>query len=349
FNRINANKYIAYGIDCDRTTSTQSIDYLRQIIGDRPLELGLVASKLNSDLASYYKNLQNNGVSIVSHTLTHPSNTLSTDEFTKSIDILNSYGFKNDGIVYTTALLNDYTQLKPVKDMGYLMCGHLQSYGGRNCVQVPLGSFDILKSSVQMGGSPIVSMSCADDVFTMSNFGEGANQRLKDVFQLANSETYGVPLIFYFHDLMLDISFERILTNDNGTVKPESTYFKSQEGIDRRIQYYRNAFSYMDAYGYKYIKRSEANQLITDINDCVAVTGEKTIFNGIITSIAATRQIKGLTVAVPVNPGKTLASVKLGTSLLGSDKLLLSDDKSWLYVSVDTEAGKEYAITVTYK
>ncbi len=349
FNRINSNKYIAYGIDCDRTTCTQSIDYLRQIIGDRPLELGLVASKLNAGLASYYKNLQNNGVSIVSHTLTHPTNTLSTDEFTKSIDILNGYGFKSDNIVYTTALLNDYTQLKPVKDMGYLMCGHLQSYGGRNCVQVPLGSFDILKSSTQIGGSPIITMSCADDIFTMSSFGENASQRFKDVFQIANSDTYGVPLIFYFHDSMLDISFDKIMYNLDGTETDNSLYYKSQEGIDRRMQYYKDAFSYMDTFKYNYIKRSEAIQLITDINDCVSVTGEKNIFNGITTSIAATRQIKGLTVAVPVNPGKTIASVKLGTSTLGSDKYQLSDNKSWLYVSVDTEAGKEYFITATYR
>ncbi|HEX9063372.1 MAG TPA: hypothetical protein VF941_24635, partial [Clostridia bacterium] len=319
--------------------STQAIDYIREIVGNRPLELGLVASKLDSGLAAYYKGLQSQGVSFVSHTYSHPSGTLTTDEFTNSIDTLNAFGLKNDGIVYTTGKLNDYAQLKPVIDMGYLLCGHLQSYAGRGCAQIPLGDVNILKCSTQLGGAPLVSMSCSDDIFTMTTFQDKASDRLKGVFYLANIEPYDIPLIFYFHDSMLDISFNQAEMRDDN-------YYNNTFGIERRKQYYQDAFSFLDTFGYTYIKRSQANQLITDINSGAAVTGETIESSGVSTKIATTRAIKGLTVAVPVSPDKTITGVRVGNSPIGN--YLLSTDKSWVYVPVDTEAGKEYSISVAY-
>jgi hypothetical protein len=60
------------------------------------------------------------------------------------------------------------------------------------------------------------------------------------------------------------------------------------------------------------------------------------------------RKIDGLTIAIPVDPAKTISNVKIESITIPNARYERSTDNKWLYVNTGAVPGKERTILVIY-
>jgi hypothetical protein len=346
FNRIDGKKYIAWGWDCDRTISIDAINNIIDISGDRPIELALVTSKITDSAASFYRNLQYQDIDLVSHSRTHFNSTIPEySEWSESINDLDELGLVNNGILYLTGTYNKSELFAIPLDAGYLLCGYLVGYEGRQAAYLPIGEYSgILGTSYKLGRGCIVWQSSigSDDIANMGTNGINAYDAFVAKFNANDIYPYSIPLIFYFHDSPSDITY------NGSTGQWTGTYYDSANGIERRLQFYRDVFAFLDTKGYTYIKRSTAMELIYDFTNCVSMTSETIAAGSVTAKVVSSRHIKGATIALPTDDTKTIATVKIEGITIAITLWERSADNKWIYVGIDLAAGYEHTILVTY-
>jgi hypothetical protein len=347
YNRKNAKKYVAWGYDCDRTSALSATDNIMEVQNGRFAELSIVIDRLtNPAAAENYHKLQAQGLArIVSHSFGHFSNTCPKDEeWTYSIDALDRMGYVNDGIHYMTGNETDISVLEPPRTMGYLMCGYTYGLYGRNQARSPFGKgSEMLSTSIQMGGSPIFCITCSDDIYNMGTNGENAYNTFVSILQSADKEPISLPLVFYFHDSPLDKDWIGTGAFVNGGYFDIAVY-----GMERRKDYYRQVFNFIDSLGYLQIVRSEAIEYIADIMNCVTMISETITTSNVTVKYSSKRKIDGLTIAIPVDPAKTISNVKIESITIPNARYERSTDNKWLYVNTGAVPGKERTILVIY-
>lgn len=342
YNRYYGQKYVAWGWDGDVTKNINATNNIVEISQNRPVEIGIVTSRLDGPSKENYLRLQEDGHKIISHSVTHfeEEGFDDTQQWIQSISDLEENSIKSDGICYMTGPVNRVDVLKRPIEMGHLICGYTFGLYGRNSSNFPLGNTDQLKTSIQMGGAPIFGTTGSDDIYNLGQNGTEAFNYFVERLMAADKEPYSLPLIFYFHDTPLDISWNSSKWTDS------SAYYHSSNGIGNRKEYYTKVFEFIDQLGYKQLRRSEANELINDIMNCVAITGEEFFDFHVLTKYVSTRSIKGLTFAVPIDSERSIESVKLDGKTL--DKSLWTKSNEWVYVGVDSIAGQQSKILVKY-
>jgi hypothetical protein len=361
-NRYYGKKYIAYGIDADRTNELDAMQRLLDVYDDMPLEIGLVTVRLDETAEEYFYNLQakNPDIKIVSHGHSHyniyPNRVGDTitapripdqTEMIQGNEDLDAAGMVNDGIYYMTGTPTSET-IQLSQNRGHLICGYSGAFFGRGGVtQLPFHTAHQegywgtgLKEKIKI---PLFSVSIAADSELMDSKGVDAYTSWVEQFEI--NDTWDIPHIFYNHDLMLTTWYNWWASS--GT----KGYYDIVNGIDRRIKYFTDQNAYIkakEAAGYILIWRSIATELLYDIQNCVSITSE-TISAGvnIQSKIASNRPIKGITVAIPTESDKTIATVKI-EGVTVTENYEQSSDKKWVYVGLDLMAGKEHTILVTY-
>jgi|GEM_PF-4979079 len=354
YNRIYGKKYIAWGWDCDLTCDTQAIGRILQVSGGRPVELGIVTGRITAEAKAYYQSIQTSGTaSIVSHTDKHFDGTIpSSYEFMTGVENCEAMGFMDDGIIYQTGNYNDPSIFKEAIDMGYLFCGFLYGTYGRNNAFIPLGEKESMlttnyklrqfpsKAGTMPAKTPIMGITCTDDIYNMETYQSDAYNEFVMVMGRADTYPYNLPLVFYFHDSPLSDSW-----NPPGWT---GKYYDIANGMDRRIQYYNDVFSYIDGLGYNQIKRSEAMELMYDIMNCASVTAQTATTSGVTAKIVSRRRISGLTVAVPTDTARSIANVTIDNGMIDSNLYERSTDNKWIYVSVEALPAREHVVVVSY-
>lgn len=344
FNRFNGKKYIAWGWDCDTTNDLDAIKRILELSGDRPVELSLVTSRISNEVAQFYRSIQSKNRKIVSHSVGHFKNIVPEYlEWVKSTDDLDALGFVNDGIHYLTGTITKPELWQYPLDAGYLLCGYVPGYEGRNATYLPFGEYtnSVLKTSFKLDrGCPIWSTTLLDDIANMGTNGENAYNKFVETVKKEDMYPYELPLVFYFHDSPSVESYNA--SNWAGT------YYDKVNGMERRKQYYRDVFSYIDSLGYTQLMRSTATELLYDITNCVSVPSEVVTATNVTTKVVSSRHIKGLTIAIPVDSSKTIANIKIEGIAIDNTQWELSSDKKWVYVGIEAVAGKEHTVLVTY-